>query len=284
MLNNISNIDDATVIKKFFQGDKDLVANSNIRIEGSGSSLQLIAKQSEMLATLTLIEKRRVALVRATSQYWQLIHRLLIENNFVAWGNSKQKGFVEYQQWVPPPGYQIKYTEVVELWKQWWPNQRYHKKHDLDLEMLIFLKNNWYPIQNITVEEGTFYVKTLVGQLKLTSKEKILWASKITKPTAKDVNDRVNISSNDELVKERRLSEKKPFLVRNFSSSFQEEIKPEINLSAQVKSIQERAVQNFANNLEEIVQMLLERVLQAEQRAERLAARLREVGVDPDEV
>ncbi|MBW4576935.1 MAG: hypothetical protein KME08_16805 [Aphanothece sp. CMT-3BRIN-NPC111] len=303
-----STIDDATLIQKFAQGETSLVANKNLRLGSTGDRLQLTTAKSEIIGLLAWVDKRRVALIKPTSQYWELINEILQKNNFVYWGDSKQKGFVEYQKWVPPSGYKIHYTEAVALWKKWWPTQRYQNQHKFNLNLLIFIKNNWYPLQNITVNEGIFYIKTLVSQLTLSGSEKVVWATELAKQIANLNIDNIdskpdpattNLTKTE--VYERQIKSEKIYntLSNNgLESSPQRNIKPETEPVSEykLKHLNAKAIKNLADYLEEVTQLKLEqaskaeqRALQAEQRAvrerqraERFAAKLRELGIDPN--
>ncbi len=43
------------------------------------------------------------------------------------------------------------------------------------MDILVNFKDNWYPVQGITVNAGTFTIKTIAGQLVLKRDNKVLW-------------------------------------------------------------------------------------------------------------
>jgi hypothetical protein len=51
------------------------------------------------------------------------------------------------------------------------------------MNILVRMKDNWYPVQNIVVDAGIFTIKTLVGQIKVRSSEQMLWLSQIPPDT-----------------------------------------------------------------------------------------------------
>lgn len=176
-----STLDDASLIQKFARGERDLVSNENLQIDFCFNRLQLTSRRLEILALIDLLDKPRVVLIKKVSKYSKLINEIILENHFVPWGESSRKGFIKYQQCVPPAGYKLNYTEAVDLWKTWWPNHRQHNKHEIELDILVFFKTNWYPIKEVVGSDGNFYIKTLAGEMTLHSTDKVVWVTQISK-------------------------------------------------------------------------------------------------------
>ena len=47
------------------------------------------------------------------------------------------------------------------------------------MDILVSFKNNWYPVQNINVNAGTFTIKTIAGQFAVKRDKKVLWLAQI---------------------------------------------------------------------------------------------------------
>jgi hypothetical protein len=126
-----------------------------------------------------LQSKPRTAVVKAFSFYTIQLENSLLADNFVLIGESKRAGYVEYHQYDTPIGYKTWYTEPTLLWKKWWPTERFQNKRRFNMNMLVQIKGSWYPVQNIVIDTGTFVIKTLVGQIRIGSHEKLLWLSQV---------------------------------------------------------------------------------------------------------
>ncbi|HEY9695199.1 MAG TPA: hypothetical protein V6D15_23600 [Oculatellaceae cyanobacterium] len=172
-------LDDATLIKKFVQGETKLLANQSLRIDSSFERIELTTRKGIIIGLYTLNSQPISVLIRSGSEYNELLYESLLENNFILIGKSNQKGFVEYQQYIPPTGYKVNCTPTVVLWRNWWMGERNAHKHQIQMEILISFKNKWYPISEISSNHGIFDIKTLVGELTLHSGEKIIWVSKL---------------------------------------------------------------------------------------------------------
>ena len=316
MPDNNSPIDDAALIQKFAEGTTELLASQNLRLENTGGQLQLTTKKAEMLGLITLAAKKRSALLKQKSQYFEQINEILLKNNFVNHGQAKQKDYIEYQQYKAPEGYQVFYTEAVALWKKWWPT----KKHDnqLQLNILFYTKNQWYPIQNIAVQEAILEVKTLVGQINLNRFDKVVWANKL--PEAQIVSENVENRSSATLVENQIENSHQPELAQDGINLYKNQIEiqsidlvtpsekgsvvgvnPEYKPITKHKttphsqdllmSVKQKAVHSFDNYLEELVKIANERIAKAEQRAIKaehraaiLADVLHKMGIDPNKI
>ncbi len=171
-------LDDANLIKKFVKGETQLLANQNLRIDFGSERIELSTRQGVIIGLYTLNTKPASVLIRSGSQYNELFHEVLSEHHFILIGKSHHKGFVEYQQYIPPKGYKVNSTTAVLLWRNWWMGERNSHKHEIRMEILVYFKNRWYPISEITSDQGTFYIKTLLGELTLNSGEQVIWISK----------------------------------------------------------------------------------------------------------
>jgi hypothetical protein len=174
-MSNIFDLDDNKLIEKFAQGSNQLLASANLRLEVSGNLSQLLARNGDPIAIMYLNSKPRTAIVKHNSPFLELIDRLLIERDFVMFGDASRAGFIEYKHYVTPAGYRILNTDPAILWKKWWPTEKFQDKQRFNMNILVSFKGSWYPVQNITVAAGTFTIKTIAGQLILKRDDKVLW-------------------------------------------------------------------------------------------------------------
>jgi hypothetical protein len=178
-MSSIFNSGDTKLIQKFAQGSNQLLSNDRVRLETSAGVSQVVSQTGEILGIMYLQRQPRTALVKAGSPYAEKLSEHLIERDFVLLGDAKLSGYLEYRHYVTPAGYRVQYTEPAILWKKWWPTERFQNKQRFNMNILVQLNDNWYPIQNIVVEAGSFTIKTLPGQITLKSNEQLLWLCQI---------------------------------------------------------------------------------------------------------
>jgi hypothetical protein len=188
-MSNIFDLDDRKLIEKFAQGSNQLLASANLRLEVSGNLSQLLARNGDPIAIMYLNSKPRTAIVKYNSPFLDLIDRLLIDRDFVMFGDASRAGFMEYKHYVTPAGYRILHTDPAILWKKWWPTEKFQDKQRFNMNILVSFKSSWYPVQNITVAAGTFTIKTIAGQLILKRDDKVLWL-------AQNLSERAEMTEN----------------------------------------------------------------------------------------
>jgi hypothetical protein len=172
---NIFELDDTRLVEKFAQGSNQLLASTNLRLEVTGGAAQLLTRSGDAIAIMYVQTKPRTVIIKHSSPFSKLVDQYLIDREFVLIGDASRAGFVEYKHYVTPAGYRISYTDPSILWKKWWPTERFQNKQRFNMDILVNFKDNWYPIQGITVNAGTFTIKTIAGQLALKRDSKVLW-------------------------------------------------------------------------------------------------------------
>ncbi len=178
-MSNVFDLDDRQIVEKFVHGSNQLLASKNLRLEVSGNLSQLIAQNGDVVAIMYLQNKPRNAIIKNSSPFAELIDDSLIDRDFVLIGDASRSGFTEYRHYVTPAGYRAWYTDPAILWKKWWPTERFHNKQRFNMDILVNLKDNWYPVQDINVNAGIFTIKTIAGQLILKRNSKVLWLAQI---------------------------------------------------------------------------------------------------------
>ena len=296
---NIFELDDSQLIEKFIQGSNQLLASNNLRLEAHGALSQLLARNGDplakpigtIIAIMYLQNQPRTVIVKHSSPFLELIDRLLIDRDFVMFGDASRAGFTEYKHYVTPAGYRIWNTDPAILWKKWWPTERFQDKQRFNMDILVSFKNNWYPVQNIVVSAGTFTIKTIAGQIILKRDDKVLWLAQIMSENltgvtanlqpqiARSERDRdwgaeaqvktgFEIQPSVDLVK--KIQQKQLEINPDQSWSIIKQL--EQKLQAQIKS--NREFSDKFNQLES-------RAIVAEQRLQIVYKYLQEIGVDP---
>jgi hypothetical protein len=179
MMSSTFNTDDIKLIAAFVEGSNQLLTSDRSRLETTGIISQIITKTGEVAAIMYLQSKPRTAVIKVESDYTSQLEDNLQSQNFVLMGKSKRAGYLEYHQYDTPVGYKTWYTEPTLLWKKWWPTEKFQNKQRFNMSMLVQIKDNWYPVQHIVIDAGTFIIKTLVGQLRISSHEQLLWLSQV---------------------------------------------------------------------------------------------------------
>jgi hypothetical protein len=195
IMSSIFNSGDTKLIQKFAQGSNQLLSNDRVRLETNAGVSQVISQSGEILAIMYLQRQPRTALIKGGSAYAAKLSEHLIDRDFVLLGDAKLSGFLEYRHYVTPAGYRVQYTEPAILWKKWWPTERFQNKQRFNMNILVRLNDNWYPIQNIVVEAGRFTIKTLPGQIDIKSNEQLLWLYQM--PTADKVDETAAVPGTD---------------------------------------------------------------------------------------
>jgi hypothetical protein len=196
MSNNFE-IDDRKLIEKFVQGSSQLIASTNLRLDVNGTVSQLMSRSGETIAFMYLQSKPRTVIIKNNPSILEIIDPLLLDRDFVLIGTANRTGFIEYKHYVTPAGYRIWYTDPSILWKKWWPTERFQDKQRFNMNILVNFKDNWYPVQNISLNAGTFTIKTIAGHLVLPRESKVLWLAQIMQEqrSASVTNDRVESKS-----------------------------------------------------------------------------------------
>ena len=285
---NVFELDDDKLIEQFVQGGDRLLASANLRIEVNGGLSQLLARNGDPIAIMYLHNKPRSVIIKQSSPFLKLLDRLLIDRDFVMFGNaSSRAGFIEYKHYATPAGYRILYTEPAVLWKKWWPTEKFQDKQRFNMEILVNFKHNWYPVQNIIVNAGIFTIKTIAGQLELKRGQQVLWLAQIA-PENAGVTENLQqpISTN----------------VGHVTTAIGSIVAPPVDLAKKIhqkqleinpdraweiiKKLEQKLQSQIGLNteMEAKVDRLKNRAMMVEQRLQVVYKYLQEIGVDPRDV
>ena len=285
--------DDSNLVEQFVQGSDRLLASANLRLEVNGGVSQLMTRTGDPVAIMYLQNKPRNVIIKNSSNFLELIDRMLIDRDFVMFGDASRAGFTEYRHYVTPAGYRVWYTDPAVLWKKWWPTERFQNKQRFNMDILVSFKNNWYPVQNINVNAGTFTIETIAGQFALKRDGKVLWLAQIMQeqtsitpvdvqpqpiataavsPAAPEVSDRIYVRSIPaDLAKKihQKQSEINPDRAWPMIKDLKQKLQAQIKLTTQTEA-------KF-NELEQRANI-------AEQRLQVVYQQLQLIGINPNQI
>ncbi len=201
--NMFATLDDETIIRRFARGKKRLVANHHLRIDYAHSSLQLSTPQDELIAIHKISERLHYILVKKDSEYSEMIQTVISEYQFVPIETmTTERGFVRYQKYEIPEGYQLRYEPAAQLWQTWQENQQ-QLTVGLRLDILILAKSKWYRVQAMTQADDRLDLQTRLGLISLSIRDRIAWIAKLgniqpapNPERARITTDRQNMNGN----------------------------------------------------------------------------------------
>ncbi|QZZ21519.1 hypothetical protein J5X98_03365 [Leptothermofonsia sichuanensis E412] len=171
-------LDDTALILQFIQREGTFAANQSLRIEPAFDSIQLLARRGGLVATVKMTRGVPTVLLRRGSEYWSLVHRILVENNYIPINLSEKSQITLYEQRPIPEGYKLNCAEARFLWKEWWTGARQGNHNAIQTDLVIFCRDTWYPVREIVSSHGTLFVTTLVSEFVYQGSELIVWLSK----------------------------------------------------------------------------------------------------------
>jgi hypothetical protein len=189
-------MDNATLIRSFVEsvvaGKSALAANSELRVEPIGETLQLWAKQEGMVSSARPAKKTASVILKDRTHFWPTLHNTLLENSFLPTHPAPSKGFYQYELAKIPPHYEVNYTDGLLLLQAWWQYQQQEERSGL-LGMLIWHSKTWYPVRNIDCTQGTLSILSWGNEISVQPSERVVWLLKVG-PAAESSNAASNDS------------------------------------------------------------------------------------------
>ncbi len=177
--NMLDGLDDETIIWRFARGRKRLVVNQDLRIDYAHNSLQLSTPNSELIAIHKIAEKLHYILVKKDSKYSEMIQNIISECQFIPIDTATaERGFMRYQKYEIPAGYDLRYESVAELWQMWQENQQ-QLTTGLRLDILILARSKWYRVQQMICTDDRLDLQTRLGLISLSLRDRIAWIVKL---------------------------------------------------------------------------------------------------------
>ncbi len=165
-------------VKLSIQKKEVLLSNSLLQGETVYQSNQLTAKKEGVIATTKLERKLNPFLVKYNSIYWELISQVLAEYSFILMGDVDGRDFYQYEYCQIPQGYKLHCGKAIVLWRNWWKYRQRIEGRVIQLELLIRIRNTWYPIRGLTISHGMTYIETLGSEISIGLEDMVIWLSK----------------------------------------------------------------------------------------------------------
>jgi hypothetical protein len=175
----LEELDDMTIVWRFARGKKRLVVNDNLRIDYAHNSLQLSTPNGELIAIHKVAEKLHYILVKKDSKYWETIQDIISECQFIPIDTATaERGFMRYQKYEIPEGYNLQYAPAEELWRTW-QEDRHQLTVGIQLDILILARTKWYRVQQMICTDDRLDLQTRLGLISLSRRDRIAWIAKI---------------------------------------------------------------------------------------------------------
>jgi hypothetical protein len=203
---------ESEIIGYFVRGQKQAVSSPNLRLEHTDTSIRLSNNNAILIGISKQVNKwQRKVLVSNNSSYKSSIVKALSAVGFIARQKSSHPEFSEYHYYQVPDGYQLNYTEVIQLWRTWWHHKRYQPNtSNLPIDILVFHKGKWQLVQDLQPKQGNFVVVTAKCEIAIEAAEYLVWLDRssdiVVTPTPQvdrdlaEAKDYSNRASSDEYI------------------------------------------------------------------------------------
>jgi hypothetical protein len=169
------------IIRYFAQGQKYSISSNNLKLEYTETSIRLSNNSGKLLGIAKQTnEWQRKVLITNNSIYRTIIIQNLAELGFIDLNRSSHPNFTEHHYYNIPDGYKLNYTEVIQLWRSWWNNKRYQiNVTNVPIDISIFVRGNWYQVQDLQPRQGNFILQTARGELIIPPEDYVVWIDRI---------------------------------------------------------------------------------------------------------
>jgi hypothetical protein len=169
------------IIGYFAQGQKHSISSRNLKLEFTETSIRLSNANGKLIGIAKQTnEWQRKVLITNDSPYRNQIVEILLARGYITRQKSSHPDFTEYHYYRVPKGYQLHYTETIQLWRAWWHNKRDRlNAPNSSIDMPIFTKGNWFPVQDLQPKQGNFAIQTAIGAISFAPEDYIVWLDRI---------------------------------------------------------------------------------------------------------
>lgn len=175
----LEGLNDSTMIWRFAQGKKRLAINQNLRINYAHNSLQLSTPNNELIAIHKIAKKLHYILIKKDSKYSEMIQNIISECQFIPIDTTTaERGFMRYQKYEIPEGYNLRYEPAEQLW-QTWQEDRQQPVAGIQLDILILARSKWYRVQQMICTDNRLDLQTRLGLISLSLRDRIAWIAKL---------------------------------------------------------------------------------------------------------
>ncbi len=161
-------------VESVISGRAKVRSNSELSLDLVGGALQFLDRSEGLVATADLNENQKSVVVRCRSSHWPAIHTALLAAHFLPVQKAPIPGFYYYEPVDIPPGYRVNFTDSLDLMQVWCSYETPSKPHLLT-DLLVFNRGSWYPIRDLTCEQGTLKIRALGAQLELYPLDRLVW-------------------------------------------------------------------------------------------------------------
>jgi hypothetical protein len=165
------------IISYFAQGQKRSISSKNLKLEFTETSIRLSATDGKLIGIAKQTnEWQRKVLVTNDSIYRHQIVEALVARGYITRQISSHPDFTEHHHYRVPKGYQLHYTETIQLWRAWWHDKRDRLNvPNTSIDMPIFTKGNWHPVQDLQPKQGNFTIQTAIGAISFAPEDYVVW-------------------------------------------------------------------------------------------------------------
>jgi tetrahydromethanopterin S-methyltransferase subunit B len=179
---------DIELIDNFVRGKKRSIPQSGrfanaaarLQVEYSDNAMKLLDRRGGLVAVSKQVNEwqQKVLLNNQVEGYMTVLCATLERNDFLAARKSRHPDFVEYSKYQTPEGYQLQYQAAHIMGRSWL--DRYARSSGVQSRgLLVFQGGSWYPIQELKIDQRTMQLRTLVGEVTVSSDEYIVWIEQL---------------------------------------------------------------------------------------------------------
>jgi hypothetical protein len=188
---------ESEIIRYFAQGQQQAIFSENLKLECTETSIRLTNNNGKLIGISKQVNQwQRKVLIGTNSVYKSILIKTLLAAGFIARQKSSHPEFSEYHYYQVPDGYNLQYTEIIQLWRTWWHNKRYQLNLVIaPIDLLVFLKGNWYPIKDLQPKQGSFVLLTARGEMVIEAEDYIVWIDSAESALSKEDHSSSQFSS-----------------------------------------------------------------------------------------
>ncbi len=167
---------DIELIENFVRGKKKMSAAAHLQVEYSDKAMKLLDRRGGLVAVSKQVNEwqQKVLLNNQAEGYMNVLCATLERHDFLAARKSRHPDYVEYSKYQTPEGYKLQYQPAHVMAKAWL--ERYARSSGVQSRsLLVFQGGNWFPIQELKIDQRTLQLRTLVGETTIDSNDYLVW-------------------------------------------------------------------------------------------------------------
>jgi hypothetical protein len=175
---------DIELIENFVLGKKKTIPQSgrfanaaaHLQVEYSDKAMKLLDRRGGLVAVSKQVNEwqQKVLLNNQVEGYMSVLCATLERHDFVAARKSRHPDYVEYSKYQTPEGYKLQYQPAHVMGRAWL--ERYARSSGVQSRsLLVFQGGNWFPIQELKIDQRTLQLRTLVGETVVDSNDYLVW-------------------------------------------------------------------------------------------------------------